>query len=69
MGYFPENEIFLSKIMSRMTHINNKNKNNCFQIHVTDSFKCKTDDKKLLYFTGIFVKPCIKLQTAERIFD
>ena len=32
MGYFPENKIFLSKIMSKMTHIHNKNKNNCVQI-------------------------------------
>ena len=31
MGYFPENEIFLSNSMSKMTHILNNNKNNCFQ--------------------------------------
>ena len=32
----------------------------------TDDVSVKTDDKKLLlYFTGSFAKPCIKLQTDK----
>ena len=48
MGYFPENEILTvkdhvqndkKKKKSKMTHFYNKDKSNCFQIHVADSFK------------------------------
>ena len=43
----------MSKITSKMTRVHNKNTNDCFQIGAADSFKCKTDDKKLYY---IFVE-------------
>ena len=39
----------VSKSMSKMMHVNNKNTNNCFQIGFADSFKCKTDHKKLCH--------------------
>ena len=44
----------MSKIMSKMTHVNNKNTNNCFQIRTADSFKCKTDHKKPYYISLVF---------------
>ena len=37
-----------------MTHIHNKNTKNCFQIGAADSFKCKTDDKKLYYISLVY---------------
>ena len=50
----------VSKIMSKMTHVNNNKKNNCFQIMqigAADSFKCKTDHKKL-YYISLFLFCC-----------
>ena len=54
MGNFPEMRCSVSKIMSKMTHVNYKNTNNCFQIGAADSFKCKTDHKKLYYISLVF---------------
>ena len=54
MGNIPEMRCSVSKIMSKMTHVNYKNTNNCFQIGAADSFKCKTDHKKLYYISLVF---------------
>ena len=53
---FLKMRFLLSNIMSKMTHIHNKNKNNWFQILAADSFKCKTDDKKLYYISLVFLR-------------
>ena len=52
---FLKMRLLLSKIMSKMTHVHNKNTNNCFQIGAADSLKCKTDDKKLYYVSLVFL--------------
>ena len=43
MGNLPENACSVSKMMSKMTHADDKNTNNNVQIGAADSFKCKTD--------------------------
>ena len=52
---FLKMRLLLSKIMSRMTHIHNKNKNKLLSDTAADSFKCKTDDKKLYYISVVFL--------------
>ena len=51
--------------MSKMTHIHNKNKNNCFQILLQTVLSVKQIKENVLNFSGIFAKPCIKLQTEQ----
>ena len=56
----------LSKIMFKMTHIHNINQHNCFQIPVADSFKCKTDDKKLYYIPSMnFLLFCSEINSVS----
>ena len=44
----------VSKIMSKMTHVNNKNTNNYFQIGAADSFKCKQIIRNCIIFHWYF---------------
>ena len=61
MGYFPENEIFfLSKIMSKMTHILNKNKNNCFQILLQTVLLVKQMIRSCIIFQWYFCETLYK---------
>ena len=64
---FLKMRFLLSKIMSKMTHIHNKNKNNCFQICAADSFKLKKGIRNCIIFHWHFAKPCISGRPINRV--
>ena len=57
---FLEMRFLLSKIMFKMTHIHNKNKNNCSQIGAADSFSVKQMIRNCIIFHWYFCETLYK---------
>ena len=60
MGYFLKMRFFLSKIMSKLTHIFNKNKNNCFQILLQTVLHVKQMIRNCIIFQWNFCETLYK---------
>ena len=69
MGYFPENEIFTVIIMSKMTHILNKIKNNCFQILLQTVLSVKQMIRNCIIFHWYFCETLYKTSDCTGIVN
>ena len=64
---FLKMRFFLSKTMSKMTHIHNKNKNNCFQILLQTVLSVKQMIRNCIIFQWYFCETLYK--TSDCILD
>ena len=65
---FLKMRVLLSKIMSKMTHIHNKNKNNCFQILMQTVLSVKQMIRNCIIFQWYFCETLYKTLDYRTMF-